>query len=181
MLVARWPGRSNPKWWRLEVQAGFGRGRNIKAMKIMKKIALGLLLSWFAWQAGAAEAGWLTSLPQAQAQAKAENKMVLMDFNGSDWCPPCKALRKNVLSSPEFIEFAKKNLVLVDVDFPRHTEQPADLKKTNEALAEKYKVEGFPTVIVLNSEGKQLKKQVGYGGQSPQDFIAQLQKLKTQG
>ncbi len=147
----------------------------------MKKIALCLLLSWVSWQVGAAEDGWLTDLAKAQAQAKTEKKMVLMDFNGSDWCPPCKALKKNVLSSPEFMGFAKKNLVLVDVDFPRHKAQPAELKKANEALAQKYSIEGFPTVIVLSSDGKQLKKEVGYDGQTPQEFIAQLQKLKGQG
>lgn len=147
----------------------------------MKKIALCLLVSWVAWQVGAAEEGWLTDLPKAQAQAKAEKKMVLMDFNGSDWCPPCKALRKNVLSSPEFMNFAKKNLILVDVDFPRHKEQSTALKSTNAALAQKYNIEGFPTVIVLSSDGKQLKKEVGYDGQTPQAFIAELQQLKGQG
>src|ERR1044071_8393798 len=116
----------------------------------MKRIVISLLACWAVWQVSAAEDGWLTDLSQAKAQAKADHKMVLMDFNGSDWCPPCKALRKNVLSSPEFSDYAKKNLVLVDVDFPRHTAQPAELKKANEALSQKFRVEAFPTVIVLN-------------------------------
>ena len=107
--------------------------------------------------------------------------MVLMDFNGSDWCPPCKALRKNVLSTKEFEDYAKKNLVLVDVDFPRGKELPADQKKANEALSEKYGIEGLPTVIVLSGDGKQLKKKVGYSGQETKDFIAELEKLKKQG
>src|SRR5215471_7052077 len=146
----------------------------------MKKIALSLLACLAIWQVNAAEEGWLTDFSKAKAQAKADHKMVLMDFNGSDWCPPCKALRKNILSSPEFVEFAKKNLVLVDVDFPRHKEQTEELKKANEALSKKYSIEGYPTVIVLSSEGKELKKQVGYDGQTSKDFIAELEKLKSQ-
>lgn len=144
----------------------------------MKKIALGLLACWAAWQVNAAEENWLTDLAKAQAQAKTEHKMVLMDFNGSDWCPPCMALRKKVLSSPEFIEYAKKNLVLVDVDFPKHKEIDKSQKQANEALAQKYGVEAFPTVIVLDSNGKKLKKDEGYGGESAKEFIANLKKVQ---
>ena len=147
----------------------------------MKKIALCLLASWVVWQAGAAEEDWLTDLSKAQVKAKAEKKMVLMDFNGSDWCPPCKALRKNVLTSKAFVDFAKDNLVLVDVDFPHQKQQSEELKKANEELSKKYNVEGFPTVIVLSSGGKELTKKVGYDGQNAKDFIAELQKLKNEG
>ena len=134
---------------------------------------------WLVLEVSAAEGDWLTDLPKAKSLAKEEKKMVLMDFNGSDWCPPCKALRKNVLSSSEFVEYAKKNLVLVDLDFPRHKELPEELKKANEALSQKYKIEGFPTVIVLSSDGKELTKKVGYDGQNAKDFIAELEKLKS--
>ncbi|HWH69306.1 MAG TPA: thioredoxin family protein [Candidatus Sulfotelmatobacter sp.] len=144
----------------------------------MKKIAVCLLACWAVWQVSAAEEGWLTDLTKAKAQAKAEKKMVLMDFNGSDWCPPCKALHKTVLTNPEFTAYAKKNLVLVDVDFPRQKQQSEELKKANQKLSEEYGVEGFPTVIVLSSDGKQLTKKVGYDGQSAKDFIADLEKLK---
>src|SRR5712692_5217929 len=140
----------------------------------MKKIAVGMVACWALLQAGAAESQWMTDLSKAQAKAKQEKKLVLMDFNGSDWCPPCKALRKKVFSSREFLDYAKKNLVLVDVDFPRHTTQPAELKKANEALAHKFGIEAFPTVIVLSGEGKELKKSSGYDGQTPKDFISDL-------
>ncbi len=146
----------------------------------MKKIGVCLLAAWAVWQACAAEGDWLTDFSKAQAQAKTEKKMVLMDFNGSDWCPPCKALRKTVFSSPEFLDYAKKNLVLVDVDFPRQKKQPEELKKANQALAEKYSIEGYPTVIILSSDGKELKKSVGYGGESAKDFVTNLQKLKNE-
>jgi protein disulfide-isomerase len=144
----------------------------------MKRIAIGLIVCWTAWQVSAAEDLWLTDLSKAQSQAKAEHKMVLMDFNGSDWCSSCKALKKNVFSSPEFVEYAKKNLVLVDVDFPTHKELPKAQRDSNEALARKFNVEGYPTVVVLDSNGKQLRKADGYEGQSAKEFIAELQSLQ---
>src|SRR5690606_25528662 len=121
---------------------------------------------------------WLTDLPKAQAQAKAENKMVLLDFTGSDWCPPCKALHKNVLSKPEFEAYAKTNLVLVEVDFPNKKPQSAELKKANKDLQKKFNIEAYPTIIVLDSEGKEIHRKTGYGGASVKDFIAGIEKLK---
>jgi thioredoxin-related protein len=144
----------------------------------MKKIAIGLIAVCALLRAGAEESLWLTDLPKAQAQAKKENKLVLMDFNGSDWCPPCKALRENVLSSEAFLEFARKNLVLVDVDFPRQKKQREEVRKANEALSDKFGISVFPTVIVLSSDGKELKRTEGYGGESTKTFIAELEKLK---
>ncbi len=128
-----------------------------------------------------AEGTWLTDLSKAQAEAKTEHKMVFMDFTGSNWCPPCKALHKNVLTSKEFVDFAKENLVLVLVDFPRPNHLPADQQKANDALLRKFDVEGYPTVVVLDSNGKQLSKNVGYDGQSAKDFVAELKSLKKQG
>jgi len=135
-------------------------------------------LGWFAFQVAAAEGEWMTDLVKAQEKAKAEKKLVLVDFTGSDWCPPCRALHKNVFSSSEFDEFAKKNLVLVEVDFPRKKEQSEQLKKANRELAKKHEIDGYPTVIIFDSNGKQLDKKVGYSGASAKDYVAQLQKIK---
>src|SRR6267378_3641398 len=115
----------------------------------MKKLMFCLLACWLTFQLKAAEDLWMTNLPKAQAKAKAEKKLVFMDFTGSDWCLPCMELKKNELSSPEFEKFAKDNLVLVEVDFPNSKPQTEELKKANEALSDKFKVEGFPTLIVL--------------------------------
>jgi thioredoxin-related protein len=142
----------------------------------MKRLGLILTVCWLAAQASAAE--WLTDLPKALDKAKAEKKMVLMDFTGSDWCPPCKALHKTVLTSPEFEKFANDNLILVEVDFPNEKPQTEELKASNKALSKKYEVEGFPTVIVLDAVGNQLSKKVGYSGQRAKAFIADLEKLK---
>jgi thioredoxin-related protein len=146
----------------------------------MKKLTiLGGLVCWAAvMQVVAAEEGWMTDLPKAEAKAKAEKKLVLMDFTGSDWCPPCKALHKNVLTSPEFEAYAKTNLVLVEVDFPRNKTQTEELKKANQELSEKFNIEGYPTVIVVDGDGRELSKTVGYSGEKPKEFIAGLEKAK---
>jgi thioredoxin-related protein len=142
----------------------------------MKKIAIGLIACWALLQAGAEELQWLTDLPKAQAQAKKENKLVMLDFTGSDWCGWCIKLHKEVFSQPEFAKYAKENLVLVEVDFPRRKEQTAELKKANQALQEKYKIEGYPTLIVLNGNGDQVGT-LNYMN-SPKPFIAKLDELK---
>ncbi len=124
----------------------------------------------------AAGEGWGTDAKAAQAQAKKDGKFVLLDFTGSDWCPPCVQLHKNVLDTADFKEFAKKSLVLVELDFPRKKAQAEALKKANQTLSEKYKIEGFPTLIVLNGDGRELWRQVGYGGDSAKAVVGQIEK-----
>jgi protein disulfide-isomerase len=142
----------------------------------MKKIAIGLLACWACVQAGAAELEWLTDLSKAQAKAKAENKLVMLDFTGSDWCGWCIKLNKDVFSKPEFAEYAKKNLVLVEVDFPRKKKLSDGQQKANQALGQKYKIKGYPTIVVLDKEGTK----VGELGYKPtaKEFIDELNALK---
>ena len=144
----------------------------------MKKIAVGLLAAVALFKAGAEELQWMTDLPKAQQKAKAEKKLVMMDFTGSDWCGWCIKLNKEVFSKPEFAEYAKKNLVLVEVDFPNQKKQTEELKKANLALQGKYKVEGYPTIVVLNSEGKHIGD-TGYVEGGPKAFIAELEKIRN--
>jgi protein disulfide-isomerase len=143
----------------------------------MKKIATGLAAAWMLLSAGAAELPWTTDLPKAQAKAKAEKKLVLIDFTGSDWCGWCIKLNREVFSKPEFVTYASKNLVPVEIDFPRGKEQTAELKKANQALQREYAIRGYPTIIVLDSEGKQVGK-LGYQPGGPKAFIEALEKLK---
>jgi thioredoxin-related protein len=143
----------------------------------MRKFAIGILVCGALLQAAAAELSWMTDLPKAQAKAKTESKLVMLDFTGSDWCGWCIKLHKEVFSQPEFADYAKKNLVLVEVDFPRSKPQSAELKKANAALQDKYKVEGYPTIIVLNGEGQKVGE-LGYQPGGPKAFIAELDKLK---
>lgn len=144
----------------------------------MKKMTIGLLLCWLALQATAADhLNWMTDLPKAQAKAKAENKLVFMDFMGSDWCVSCKQLDDEVLSTPEFADYAAKNLVLVQVDFPIHKQLSAKLKKTNDALSDKYDIQSYPTVIILNGDGKKVGE-LGCQKGGPKPFIDALEKMK---
>lgn len=143
----------------------------------MKALAF-LATLLFATSALVADDAWKTDLPKALEQAKSEKKMVLIDFTGSDWCPPCKNLHKTVLLSEEFSKFAKDNLVLVELDFPKTKPQSDELKAANKELSKKYAVRGYPTIIVLDAEGKELFRKVGYGGTPAADYVADLAKLK---
>jgi protein disulfide-isomerase len=143
----------------------------------MKKILITMLAATVFWQVNAAESVWLTDLPKAQAQAKTENKIVLMDFTGSDWCPWCIKFKKEVLDTAEFKDYAAKNVVLVELDYP-HKKQDAALKKANAQLKDQYKITGFPTLVVLDKDGKEIGRQVGYLSGGPKAFIAELEGYK---
>lgn len=138
-------------------------------------------MCWMCGNLAFAETPWLTSLPAAQAQAKKENKLVLMDFTGSDWCEWCKKLDADVLSKPEFVSFAKKNLVLVQVDFPAQKEQSAELKAANRALQSKYNVNGYPTLVVIKPDGTIVWQQVGYPKHGLADVMPALDKARMSG
>ena len=124
-----------------------------------------------------AASGWDDDYAKALAQAKTEKKMVLLDFTGSDWCSWCVKLDKEVFSKPEFKSYAKDNLVLVEVDFPNGKRQTKKLKEQNEKLKQEYAIKGYPTIIMLDAEGKKVG-QLGYMEGGPKAFIAELDKLK---
>jgi len=121
--------------------------------------------------------GWGDNYEKAATQAKAEKKLLLLDFTGSDWCGWCIKLNKEVFSQAEFKEYAAKNLVLLEVDFPQTKQLPANVKAQNVRLQSKYKIEGYPTIIVLNPEGKKVGE-LGYQPGGPKAFIAALDSLK---
>lgn len=121
---------------------------------------------------------WMTDFAAAKAKAKAENKMVFMDFTGSDWCPPCKLLQKEVFTKPEFAEYAAKHLVLLEVDFPRRKQLSPAQRAANEKLQDEFGIDGYPTIVVLESSGEPLGK-LGYMPGGPQAFIEVLEKART--
>jgi protein disulfide-isomerase len=129
----------------------------------------------------AADLDWPTSLPQALAKAKSDNKLVLVNFTGSDSCPGCIHLSKKVLLTKEFEDYADKNLELVVVDFPEGKKQPEELKNANVALAKEFGVVGYPTILLLDADGKVLNKDEGYAGAKPAEFIAGLEKARKKG
>jgi len=123
-------------------------------------------------------AAWQDNYEKALAQAKTENKNVLLDFTGSDWCGWCIKMVEETLSKPEFTDYAAKNLVLVEVDFPNKKKLSDETKKQNEELKKKFGARGYPTFVLVDKDGKELGKQVGYVEGGPSAFIAKLESFK---
>jgi thioredoxin-related protein len=114
---------------------------------------------------------WQTNYKQALAQAAKENKQVLLDFTGSDWCPYCIQMDREVLSKSQFENFASKNLVLVKLDYPRRKKLPPSEMQQNDQLQQQYSIEGYPTYVLLDSRGKEVKRVIGYVDGGPSAFI----------
>lgn len=121
-------------------------------------------------------AAWTSDLPAAQARAKAEGKAVLLNFTGSDWCGWCIKLRRDVFQKPEFESYARTNLVLVEVDFPKRKELPSEMQKANRKLAQQFQVQGYPTLILVDASGAKLGT-VNYGNGGTRTFIAEVEKV----
>ena len=147
--------------------------KQLRSITLAAAAVLTLAASAFA----EAKPGWLTDIKQAREQAKTARKLILVDFTGSDWCGWCIKLDREVFSKPEFKEYADKNLVLLEVDFPKRKELTAVQKAHNIELAEEYGVQGFPTIIVLNGDGKKVGE-LGYMPGGPSAFLAELDKLR---
>lgn len=142
----------------------------------MKKWLVALMAVVISSGTFAAE-GWMTDLEKAKAVAKEKNVPILIDFSGSDWCGWCIKLDQEVFSQPAFKAYAKDNLVMVLADFPNDkSKQSAELQAQNEKLAKEFGVRGFPTVYLLNSDGKPIAK-TGYEPGGPEAYIANIKKL----
>jgi len=156
--------------------------KNLRSLALSAVVFAALFVS-----SASAKPGWLTNFKEAQDEAKANKKLLLLDFTGSDWCGWCIKLEREVFAKPEFKEYASKNLILLEVDFPRGKDLPGTQKVQNNHLAQQYGVQGFPTIIVLDGEGKRLAE-LGYEAGVPADardmkatpeaFIATLEKLR---
>lgn len=154
----------------------------MKSMKFPRQIfllifLLGLVVTANAQSSG--HQGWLHNYDDAIKKAKAEHKPILMVFAGSDWCKPCILLRKEVWDTQEFATYAKENLVLLELDFPRFKKNqlPADQVKHNEKLADTYNKEGeFPLVVLTDESGKVISK-TGYKAGGPEAYVQHLNNL----
>lgn len=116
---------------------------------------------------------WEENLESALQKAKTENKAVLVNFTGSDWCIWCQRLSNEVFSKEEFKDYADENLILVRLDFPKDIEQSAETKMYNGQLAQRYNVQGFPTILLFNSQGR-LVLQTGYQQGGPVNYVNHL-------
>jgi thioredoxin-related protein len=148
-------------------------------MQIRRDLMKRLLLSLgviCALCSGASATEWLTDLPTALARAKKENKAVLLDFTGSDWCGWCKKLKSEVFDTFEFGAYSAANLILVEVDFPRRKKINLDQLNANYALAAQYGIKGYPTIVVINADGR-LLGECGYIPGGPVAFVDQIEKF----
>jgi|CZKI01.1.fsa_nt_gi thioredoxin-related protein len=139
--------------------------------RIIAVCVAGLLVA-----AAARAADWTEDYPAALAKAKKEHKLLLLDFTGSDWCPWCKRIEAEVFSTNKFGDFASQKLVLVKLDFPRQRELAKEVVDQNAALQKKFKVEGFPTIVVIDPSEKVVFVQEGYKEGGPEAFLAQFPK-----
>jgi protein disulfide-isomerase len=140
---------------------------NKKSLLMVTILFLGLLNSLYANEE------WLTDFQKAQELSKEKGVPILADFSGSDWCGWCIRLDQEVFSQPDFKKYADENLILFLADFPMKKEQTALLKKQNKTLSDKYEIKGYPTVLLLDSNGNVLLK-TGYrrgGAKSYVDYL----------
>ena len=125
---------------------------------------------------------WLTNFDAAKETAARENKNILLNFSGSDWCGPCIKMKREVFETETFQSYASERLVLVRADFPRLKKNQLEKSQTehNEALAEKYNPSGkFPLTLLLNAKGEVIETWDGFNNQTPEDFIKELKAAST--
>lgn len=125
-----------------------------------------------------AGSGWETDMDKALEKAKEENRYLLLDFTGSDWCGWCIKLDKEVFSKSAFEDYAKENLVLVELDFPRRKSIKKSLKEQNEKLMKEYGVTGFPTIFILDPSGNTVLR-TGYRDGGPEPYVEHLDEAIT--
>jgi thioredoxin-related protein len=121
---------------------------------------------------------WLGDFDSARDRAKQESKLLFVYFTGADWCPWCKKMRGEILDQPDFVDFARSKFVFVEVNFPRQTPIGHLQLQANVALAHRYHISGYPTVLLLNPEGTELHR-LSYVSGGPTAFISQLVHVPT--
>ena len=126
----------------------------------------------------AAEANWETDFTAAKSRAAAEEKDLLIDFTGSDWCTWCIKLHKEVLDQDAFIETAPKSYVLVELDYPQDkSKQSEKEQKQNQELLKTYPIAGYPTVLLCDADGKPYAA-TGYRPGGPEAYLPELETLQ---
>lgn len=122
---------------------------------------------------GSAMAGgeWMKNVDDALAKAKESKKPVMVEFTGSDWCPPCIMMHEKVFSKKEFLTKASEKFILVKIDIPK---ADPELSKKNQKVLKKYKVQGVPTVILFGDDGKEFDRFTASQYPEVDKFLAHL-------
>lgn len=122
--------------------------------------------------------GWTTDFAAAKTEAAENSKDLFLEFTGSDWCPPCMRLNEEVFSKDEFAAGSKEHFVLVKLDFPNdRSGQSDELQQQNKDLSERYGVQGFPTVMLTDAEGRPYAS-TGYRPGGVDDYLTHLGELR---
>ena len=121
--------------------------------------------------------GWETNWEAAKATAKAENKFILINLTGTDWCGWCIKLEKEVFSQKAFKDFAAANVVMMEADFPKKKELSPELKVQNAALKKQYLLGGYPTVLLLNADGEKISEDLGELKGGTEAYIKKISEL----
>jgi thioredoxin-related protein len=131
---------------------------------------------------GAKQGQWTQDWDAALAMAKVKDLPVLVNFTGSDWCGWCKIMDRDVFSKEDWGKFASSQLVMAHIDFPRNQELvPAEYKERNDKLQERFKVEGYPTFVLLDSDGQTELGRLSAGqGKSPGSFAMEVRQVLRQ-
>ena len=120
--------------------------------------------------------GWITDFEAAKKQAAEKKVPIIANFSGSDWCGWCIKLDKEVFEKAEFLDYAKENLVLLNLDFPARKKQDKAIADQNKALAAKYGIQGYPTILLLDATGNVVAK-TGYRGGGPAAYVEHIKEL----
>lgn len=142
----------------------------------MKRILLILTIFFGAFQMASAQdhINWTTDVEEAKAMAAKKDLPIFAFFTGKDWCPPCKKLTRNTLETEDFASYADENFIMLELDFPRA--KGADISPENMRLLQKFSVQGFPTVILMDANENKLG-QTGYRPFTPKEYIKHITSL----
>ena len=145
-------------------------------------LVLGTLAVLSAPAAATGGENWIADFDQAVEVAREQGKDLFVDFTGSDWCGWCKRLDAEVFSHAEFLDPIQKDFVLVALDFPRSDEVKAMVPDParNEELSEKYGIQGFPTILLMNADGE-VYAQTGYREGGPEKYVEHLNEIRESG
>lgn len=138
----------------------------------MKKIFLLLFFAAFSFASQAQEQVWHTDLQKAVQLSEKSDKPLLLFFTGSDWCGWCIRLQKEVFKTAEFSEWAKSNVILVELDFPRRTPITPELKKQNGELQQFFGVRGYPTIWLTNVNQNKKDKNISFEKLGSTGYVA---------
>lgn len=142
----------------------------------MKKIIFTLFAIFAVMSVFAQNITWMDNYDEALKLSAKKKIPVLVNFTGSDWCYWCKKLDKEVFTQKTFINYANKNLIMLKIDFPKDIKQSDEVKKINKELAKKYNIEGFPTIVLLDSKGAEINR-TGYQEGGADKYITHIKSL----